>query len=67
VNSENITAADLRIAHAARVPRIPLYVVAARARLHPATLSSFLNERRQVSPAVARRILMAIQRSEPKA
>jgi DNA-binding LacI/PurR family transcriptional regulator len=40
---------------------VPLYQVAARARLHPATLSAVLNERRPLDAKVAQRILAALE------
>ena len=57
-----ISAEDLRMAIARRVPRLPMYVVAARARIHPVTLSGILYERLPLKPAMAERILLAIGR-----
>jgi hypothetical protein len=54
------TATDLRVAIARRLPRLPLYLVAARAGLHPNQLSALLNERRPLDPKVAQRILDAL-------
>ncbi len=53
-----VTAGDLRALIARR--RIPLYLVAARAGMHPATLGRMLTERRPLREGVADRILQAL-------
>jgi hypothetical protein len=54
------TAADLRAAIARH--NIPIFLVAATAGRHPATLGRWLNERAPLPPDAAQRILDAIQR-----
>jgi len=51
------TAADLRAALARRRPKLHLYELAARIRLHPVTLSAVLNERRPLDRELAERVL----------
>jgi len=58
MHSEARTAADLR-AKLARL-RVPVYVVAARVRIHPVRLGQLLNERITLTPAMAARIESAI-------
>jgi plasmid maintenance system antidote protein VapI len=60
------TAADLRALLARRRPRLHIYELAAAIRLHPATVSAILNERRPLSPGLAEQIVRAIER-EPAA
>lgn len=58
MDTQELTAADLR-AEIARA-RIPLYLVAAAARCHPAVLGRILAEKRPLKPALAERVLRAI-------
>ncbi len=53
------TAADLR-AQLARY-RIPLYIIGARLRVHPVRLGKMLGGRIALPPALAERILRAIE------
>lgn len=57
-----ITAADLR-ALIARA-RVPQYIVAAHARVHPVRLSAWLRETRPLSQEIGARILSAIVKAE---
>ncbi len=41
--------------------RIPFYIIAARARVHPVTLSRILNGKRALRPELVERILRALQ------
>jgi len=56
----DITAADVRAALARKWPRLYIYEVAARVRKHPIVISEVLNERRPLDPALAKRLLRAI-------
>jgi plasmid maintenance system antidote protein VapI len=52
------TAGDLRAAIARA--RVPIYVIAVELSIHPSGLSLLLNERRRLSPDMARRVAVAI-------
>lgn len=58
--SESPTAADLR-AEVAR-HRLPLYRLAPHVNMHPAHLGRVLNGARELTPALAERIQVAIER-----
>lgn len=51
--------ADLRAALARA--RLPIYVVAARVRIHPVRLGAMLRERIPIPPGMAERILAAVR------
>lgn len=50
---------DLRAALARA--RLPIYVVAARVRIHPVRLGAILRERIPITPGMAERILAAVR------
>lgn len=59
---QTITADDLRAELARR--RLPVYVLAARVRLHPVRLGRLLSRRLTLTPELATRILDGIRSEE---
>jgi hypothetical protein len=53
------TAADLRALRARR--QVELYVLAARARIHPSRLGQYLNGSIEMTPEIASRIALALE------
>lgn len=62
---QTITAADLRAERARR--GVPLYILAARVRLHPVRLGRVMSGRLTLTPQLAERILRAISAEDASA
>ena len=58
-----LTPGDIRAALARK--RIPLYLLAASVRVHPARLSPMIHERAPLPPRIAARIAEALRTWEP--
>lgn len=66
MSTNSLSPGDLRAALARLRPPLPIYQLAAVVRMHPATLSAVLNERRPLAPDCAERIMRAITETEAR-